>query len=482
MSLFLIASCTTMMFGQNIDSRTIITLDTTVCGSYKWMDSVTYTADAVETYLQGDTIYVLSLTVLDNIKDTIVPIVDSANCKLVINGKTYLTSGTYFDTISVAGACDTVRKLQLTLRGGADDTIVASACGYYLFEGDTLRQSRVFDTVLVESGCSENIHVDLTINPVYVDPLVHDTALCSYRWIDTTITDTNIYQRVLRTVSGCDSIVSLQITSFSMHQTDTLNALTRCLQYVWHRDTLSTSGEHTFDTVVDGCTRTYVLPLTIRTTTFDSIDTTACDIFYWSYNDTYYTNSIELKNLHFTGENGCDSAGYLHLTIIPSPTVHIDGQLNIQIGTSTTLTAVSDDSTLVYEWYVGNSTTPTTLDSVTLENVTSNTDVRLVSTATNGCSSTNWVVVTANNLGIDNTVATNVSIYPNPTSHVLNVRSASVISEITLYNAIGQKVMIQTNCGNNTSLNLDNMPNGNYIITTTTADGAQTSHKIIVNK
>jgi hypothetical protein len=75
----------------------------------------------------------------------------------------------------------------------------------------------------------------------------------------------------------------------------------------------------------------------------------------------------------------------------------------------------------------------------------------------------------------------NIQIYPNPASNVLHITMQDVtkqssISDISLYNSFGQKLM--THAGYTELLDLTNLPTGLYIVTIMT-DGSLSTYKFI---
>ena len=64
---------------------------------------------------------------------------------------------------------------------------------------------------------------------------------------------------------------------------------------------------------------------------------------------------------------------------------------------------------------------------------------------------------------IESNVAENFSIYPNPTTDIVNITSDSN-AELAIFNATGKEVKrIRTNEGS-TSINISDLPNGMYFI------------------
>src|SRR5690554_868963 len=69
--------------------------------------------------------------------------------------------------------------------------------------------------------------------------------------------------------------------------------------------------------------------------------------------------------------------------------------------------------------------------------------------------------------------------YPNPVGDVLNLTSNSEISNIDLFNMLGQKVTVVTNA-NNTQVDMSALPTGNYIISVT-IEGVTKTFKVVKN-
>jgi hypothetical protein len=57
------------------------------------------------------------------------------------------------------------------------------------------------------------------------------------------------------------------------------------------------------------------------------------------------------------------------------------------------------------------------------------------------------------------------SLYPNPTKNILNLTSASVIENVTIYNTLGQLVLKQDFSTNEVSISLQHLNKGVYIVT-----------------
>lgn len=70
--------------------------------------------------------------------------------------------------------------------------------------------------------------------------------------------------------------------------------------------------------------------------------------------------------------------------------------------------------------------------------------------------------------------ATEMSIYPNPTSGMLNVTSNEEIDSVEIFNSVGTAVISSKVAGNNSAIDMSNLPNGMYFVRVYTANGIET--------
>jgi membrane carboxypeptidase/penicillin-binding protein PbpC len=153
---------------------------------------------------------------------------------------------------------------------------------------------------------------------------------------------------------------------------------------------------------------------------------------------------------------------------------------------STTLKAIYEGTERVsYKWYVNNILQASVADSLVIDRPTEanphNKNVRLETTSQYNCTGTSWVTITYN-VGIDDVDALKVSVYPNPASRYLNLESAEGISNVTVYNALGQQVIARSVNAENVQLNLSSLAIGNYTLRIVSPNGKESTRKFIVNK
>lgn len=73
----------------------------------------------------------------------------------------------------------------------------------------------------------------------------------------------------------------------------------------------------------------------------------------------------------------------------------------------------------------------------------------------------------------------NVKIYPNPVSDVLHIDGLEPGSRIELYDIVGHKVHMITTAGEKEVININDLPQGNYFVEITLADGARVIGKVL---
>lgn len=233
----------------------------------------------------------------------------------------------------------------------------------------------------------------------------------------------------------------------------------------------------------DCINKSYMLKLTINysDTIHDIIDT--CDQYRWAFNDTVYNRNVNIsRKSSDTNSFGCSVYGTLSLTIRKTPVSYITGDWRLEPNGSTTLHAVSNEN-LTYNWFKngvadGTGDTYTVADDGSHENV----DVMLTATNGNGCPDSNWLTIVFAPIGIDDINTVDVSIYPNPTSRIVNLRTNEAIGTVTIYNAIGQQVMLRQGDGETMQIDLYSLTSGHYTMRIRTAEGHEAIRKFIVNK
>lgn len=89
---------------------------------------------------------------------------------------------------------------------------------------------------------------------------------------------------------------------------------------------------------------------------------------------------------------------------------------------------------------------------------------------------TNTATTTVQSLGGSDFAAEGmVALYPNPVKNVLNIDAKDTVSSLSIYNALGQLVMVVTNAANTASVDVSGLSAGNYIVKLKSGTGIFTS-------
>lgn len=409
---------------------------------------------------------------------------DTVYCGTQYNwrGQNRTADGHYYDT-TVANGCTTYHHLNLTFTYRYDTVAPVTRCATYTFDFGGHRNGQGFGTndkaTFTESGL-------YTTDTTYNDPLFPDN---------------NLYIKNPNT--GCITFLALPLTIVEPEQRyrSATTVVTACDKYTFKVGSV-TSPEFTTDTtgyvliyenhstLYSDPNRCYdsigVLDLTIHhSTPIDTVVNT-CDSFYWAFADTTFFHTEEYSKVlaDSLNDEGCPFFGHLTLTLHFTPNVYIDGDWMLKPGESTTLRAVCTTPNVGFQWYkdgvdMGTDTSIVVDDPQNGNNVS----VNLVTTVRGqNCPANNWLTVTFTNVGIDEAEGIGVDIYPNPANRIVNVSCDEAISQIVIYNAIGQQVMLNNNGGNKVQLDLGNLAGGAYTMRVLTADGNQVTRKLIVSK
>lgn len=138
------------------------------------------------------------------------------------DGNTYTTSNnTALDTLTSLAGCDSIIRLNLTILSNSISIDAQSDCGPFVWQNGVTyyaSNSTVLDTLVSSMGCDSVVQLNLTIVPASIST---DTQIsCDpYTWINgkTYSASNNTATDTLVAASGCDSIVSLDLTIDSVN-------------------------------------------------------------------------------------------------------------------------------------------------------------------------------------------------------------------------------------------------------------------------
>jgi len=358
---------------------------------------ITYTGEEFSYYLIG--------TYSDATTDT----QTACNSYQWIDGNTYTASNnSATHTLTNSAGCDSVVTLNLTLNNSNIGTDNLTACNSYQWiDGNTYTASNntATHTLTNTTGCDSVVTLNLTINNsnMGTDNL---TACNSYQWIDgnTYTASNNTATHTLTNTAGCDSVVTLNLTINNSNMgTDNLTA---CNSYQWiDGNTYTASNNSATHTLTNtaGCDSVVTLNLTINNSNIGTDTQTACDSYQWIDGITY-TASNNSATHTISNTAGCDSVVTLNLTINSVNSGVIQNQ-NI-------LTASQIGG--AYQWVQCPSMSQLPGDTLQIFTATFNSDYAVIITY-NGCIDTS-ACYTVNTVGIvKNNFGNDFKLYPNPT-------------------------------------------------------------------
>ena len=455
---------------------TIVACDNYIFGNDTVTTDTTYVIEVVTATCHiFDTVHVI---IAHGVTDT--TIVDTiGGCKIIWGGQTYSytsVGNTYYANIHTVNGCDSIVGIHIVAFDSTEHEIIVSdneRCGSYSLRYSGLRAD----------GTYENRQAVFTEDGTYTQAPNGDTLMYYDKYAKCYSFKTlvlNVIEIEERTRDYTVDTVVCDKYSFTFND----NLGNRMYFYETVDTVLRSPGAYEnlascFDSIAH-------FIVVVNHKHYKDTTVSACESFTWDATGTTY-NSTTTDSVRFSQRTveGCDSIGRITVTINQKPDVHIEGNWHVNPGETAHLKAVYDPADHpTFQWYKNEVAIPAsqggTSDSIDVaENA--NTDIRLESTSNNGCVTTNWITVTFH-VGIDDVENLQVNIYPNPTSRFINIESADAISQVIVYNAIGQQVILRTVDTNTTQLDLGNLATGAYTMAILSANGDRATRKFIVNK
>ena len=308
---------------------TVITKDS-AAGTYSYTQNL-------KTKSGCDSIVTLNLTVN--------PIYSTVIYDTICQGGTYSqfgfnenTAGVYTQSLQTAKGCDSIITLNLFVNPTFTTNLTATIC-----QGDSYTQNGFNEdsagvytqNLQTVNGCDSIVTLTLIVNPVY-NIALSDEICKGEVYVGngfTVITKdsaagTYSYTQNLKTKSGCDSIVTLNLTvtptyNITIYDTICQNAL----PYTQHGFNASQTGIYTKNlTTATGCDSVVTLNLLVNSNTTTTLYDEVCQgESYHNYNFSITSNKTQvagvynyMKNLQTT--TGCDSVVRLILTVNPNKT------------------------------------------------------------------------------------------------------------------------------------------------------------------
>lgn len=279
----------------------------------------TYTHSFKNTY-GGDSLITLQLQAFPTYNDTIYATVNKGETYSFM-GEEYGNEDTIFTTSLLSqNGCDSLVTLNLKVLNGIEDTILASICpgdsftsyGFHETKAGTYTQN-----LKCENGADSIVILILDILPTYDDTI---TATIiegdTYDFNGKKYDKEGLYSEKLQTQSGCDSLVTLNLTVLQ-GTSDTIRA-SICQGEHYTSFGFDESAEGTYTqklTNTNGTDSLVTLVLNVHPTYTDTVNAYIPEGDKYSFNGNEYDKDGLYTTILKTSA-GCDSSVTLNLTIL----------------------------------------------------------------------------------------------------------------------------------------------------------------------
>ncbi len=324
----------TIDFNLFVINQVFVDVDTTICfGEVFTIGTATFSSSVnMSVTLMGstgfDSIINLNLIVLPENIEIINDVICETELPYSFGNQVINAAGQYDEMLlSTVTGCDSIARLNLVVNPVLQTTIAQQSCF-----GDTLRLGAQTVALLTSgtftetfasniTGCDSIVTVDVTVIPVVrtnavIELCQGDTLTFGSRTFVPTMSD-NFEETFTSTETGCDSLVTLDVTVHDTFYTVVFDTILRGETVTIGGSSFTTTGRN--DIVlptVNGCDSTVQLNLFVINQVFVDVDTTICFGESFSIGTTTFTNSLNIS-VTLMGSTGFDSIVNLNLTVLP---------------------------------------------------------------------------------------------------------------------------------------------------------------------
>ena len=332
-------------------SEAICEGDTLMIGNMVLYDEGTY-SDTLTAENGCDSILLIDLTV----NPSSVTMLNASICEggnFIIDGQEYTQAGDYSLSYTATNGCDSTVILQLTVLPESQDTIQLSIC-----DGDTLSlngsiytDEGVYEQILAGSnGCDSTLTILLEVFPL--DTTILDIEVCEgecYFFGSTPYCQSGVYEQVLTSVNGCDSLVILELEVLPVDYVVLDTAICAGDAYISGAIYIDAPGAYNFVLIgQDGCDSIVDIIITFLPDSFTDLQIEICEGDAYTVGDSTYTESGQYI-IPFEDGNvfGCDSTVFLTLEVTPALVTPLDTTLcfgaTLNIGPYSFINEVEDE-------------------------------------------------------------------------------------------------------------------------------------------
>ena len=228
-------------------------------------------------------------------------------------------SGTYQNTVTNSLGCEINTTLDLTVAAENAMSLVAEICQgqTYNVGANSFFESGVYENILTAiTGCDSVVLLELTVNPTSFND---NAAICfgdQYTFGNQTLTSSGTFQETFASSTGCDSVVTLQLAVVSSFSENVTQTICEGGSYSVGNSTYTEAGNYTNTlTSASGCDSVVTLNLSVEQNISVLVNETICEGEEYIFNGT---NLIEtgLYSETLVTIGGCDSTVSVNLTVL----------------------------------------------------------------------------------------------------------------------------------------------------------------------
>ena len=279
----------------------------------------------LETVNGCDSVVIMTLTTFPTYEVSDARTICPSELPYTWNGVIFTEAGTQIATLETVNGCDSIVTMTLTTFPTYDVTDAQTICPSELpiiWNGVEFTQAGTQTATLqTVNGCDSVVTMTLTTFPTYE---VSDVkTICPselpYTWNGVTFAEAGTQTSTLETVNGCDSVVTMTLTTFPTYDvSDTKDICESELPYTWNGVTFTEAGTQTTTLeTVNGCDSVVTMTLTVNSIYSVPDSRTICESeLPYTWNGVEFTQA-GTQTATLETVNGCDSVVTMTLTVNP---------------------------------------------------------------------------------------------------------------------------------------------------------------------
>jgi hypothetical protein len=293
---------------------------TTIVYNSKSYTSAGVFADTLINYYGCDSIVTLTVSftpaIATNIQQTI-----CQGDTFLLNGNVYYETGTYYDTLTATSGCDSILSITITQLPLATGSVVLSSCF-----GDSAEYNGRFysstgtytDTLTAGTGCDSIVTIQVTIDAQLAS--VVNFTICNN---DSVLYNNNYYYTsgtfydTLTATSGCDSFVTIVVTQLQTLSSNLNFTLCQGSSIDYNGQVYTVAGTYTDTlTATSGCDSIITIQIDALPASSSNVNLSICQGDSIEYNNITYTTAGSYTDT-LAAATGCDSVLYINVSILP---------------------------------------------------------------------------------------------------------------------------------------------------------------------